>query len=232
MASVRELDMSRLGTLGGALGDPTRFSLYRHVVSSPEPLSAGEVAEVFGLHRTVARSHLEKLTEAGLLRIGARRKPGGGRPAKIYSASPDRLEIQLPPRRYESLSQMLVRLAQRLDGGAVELARKVGWEHGRDLARGLPRSSRRGRRRPSLDAVMRVLEDHGCSPRVVEAADGRVVMEVGNCLYLEVAADAPEIVCGLSSGMLCGLLGCDLADHRQTLSIIDGHDVCRHEFVV
>ena len=67
MGVVRNWDLSVLGTLGGALGNATRFAVYEHVVSSPAPVSAGEVAKIFGLHRTVARSHLEKLTTAGLV---------------------------------------------------------------------------------------------------------------------------------------------------------------------
>ena len=222
--------MAELGTLGGALGDPTRFSIYRHVLAATEPCSAGEVAAAFGLHRTVARSHLEKLVEAGLLGVGTRRKATGGRPAKVYSAASDRLEIQLPPRRYESLSAMLVKLASKLNGQAADLAREVGWQEGRQLAAELPRDSRNGSHRTSLKAAMQVLEERGCLPSIVEADEHRVVIEVRNCLYLEVAEQAPEIVCGLSSGMLCGLLGADLANHRHTLSITDGSDFCRHEF--
>ena len=103
-----DLDMASLGRIGEALGDGTRRSLYRHVVESPVPVSAGEVGSVFGLHRTVARSHLEKLVEMGLLQVGTRRRAPGGRPAKVYYPSQERLEVQLPPRRYEWLGRLLV----------------------------------------------------------------------------------------------------------------------------
>ena len=230
MTAPHDVDMNKLGTLGGALGDPTRFSMYRHVLAASEPCSAGEVSAAFGLHRTVARSHLEKLVEAGLLGVGTRRKPTGGRPAKVYSASSERVEIQLPARRYESLSAMLVKLAQKLNGQAVDLARQIGQQEGREIAAGLPRASRDKNGRTSPRAVQHVLEDRGCLPSVVEASEQRVVIEVRNCLYLEVAQEAPEIVCGLSTGLLCGLLGADFSGHRQTLSITDGADFCRHEF--
>ena len=63
MAVVQQWDLSLLATLGGALGDATRFAMFEHVMTSSDPVSAGETAAVFGLHRTVARSHLEKLAE-------------------------------------------------------------------------------------------------------------------------------------------------------------------------
>lgn len=230
MEVVRDWDLSLLGTLGGALGDATRFAIYRHVVSSPEPVSAGETGAVFGLHRTVARSHLEKLAKAGLVVVGIRRNPRGGRPAKVYAPSSARLEIQLPPRRYEALSALLVRLAARLDGGSAPLAEEIGCEHGRDIAAGL----RDGRSLPDaaldLEGVVGYLRGTGCGPRVVRTDDGTVVVELSNCLYLEVARDHSGLVCAACAGVLCGLLGVDPGAHRRTASVIDGDPACVHEF--
>lgn len=230
MPSKSDVSLSRLGTIGGALGDPTRFSVYRYVVSVAEPLSAGEVAAEFGLHRTVARSHLEKLRAAGLLGVGTRRKATGGRPAKVYAAAEDRLEIQIPPRRYESLSVMLLGLAQRMNGQARGLAVETGAAHGRELASVLPHEARNGRSLPAIEAVLAVLSERGCQPTVIEETPERLVLEVGNCLFREVAEEAPDIVCGLSSGLLCGLFGADHTAHRHTASILAGDPACRHEF--
>jgi predicted ArsR family transcriptional regulator len=230
MGVVQEWDLSLLGTLGGALGDATRFSIYKHVVTSSEPISAGETAQEFGLHRTVARSHLEKLAEAGLVQVGTRRNPRGGRPAKVYSLSSERLEIQLPPRRYETLSAMLIRLASRLNGQTAQLAEEVGCQFGREAAAGL----RGGRYLPdgqlNLDAIVAFLSERGCRPKAIVARDRTIVVEINNCLYLELARDYSEVVCGLSTGMLGGLLDADPAEHRQTASIIAGDDRCVHEW--
>jgi predicted ArsR family transcriptional regulator len=230
MGVVPEWDLSLLGTLGGALGDATRFSIYKHVVMSPEPISAGEAARQFGLHRTVARSHLEKLTEAGLVKVGTRRNPRGGRPAKVYSASDERIEIQLPPRRYETLSSMLIRLASKLNGRSAELAAEVGYQFGCEAAAGL----RGGQHLPggqlNLESIIAFLGERGCKPKVIVGTDGTLAVEVQNCLYLELARDNPEVVCGLSTGMLCGLLDADPAGHRQTSSIVAGDDTCVHEW--
>ena len=47
-----------VGKLADAFGDPTRRAILRHVLDAETPLSASEVGEVFGVHRTVARAHL------------------------------------------------------------------------------------------------------------------------------------------------------------------------------
>jgi predicted ArsR family transcriptional regulator len=230
MAVVRDWDLSVLGTLGGALGDATRFAIYEHVVKAPEPISAGETGAVFGLHRTVARSHLERLAKAGLLVVGTRHNPRGGRPAKVYAPSSARLDIQLPPRRYEALSAMLVRLAAKLDGSSASLAEQIGYECGREVAAGLPGDRSAGDGGPDLEDIASYLRDMGCAPRIAVRDDRTVVVELGNCPYLEVAGDHPGVVCSLSGGMLCGLLGRDPRGHRRTASIIDGDPACVHEF--
>ena len=231
MGVVQHWDLSTLGTLGGALGDATRFAIYKHVVSSAEPVSASETAAVFGLHRTVARSHLEKLADAGLVVIGKRRNPRGGRPAKVYAPSSARLDIQLPPRRYQALSTMLARLAAQLEGGSEELVAQVGYQYGRDIAAGLPGAQLSHDGIFDLDAIAAYLRDAGCAPRIT-TGDGTVVVEVSNCVYLEVARDHPGVVCSLSSGMLCGLLGVDPARHHRTASLINGDPACVHEFAL
>ncbi len=226
---TEESDFSRLGKLGAALGDATRFSIFRFVVESPRPVSAGETAGHFGLHRTVARSHLEKLAEAGLLSLATRRNAGGGRPAKVYSPSPGRLDIQLPPRRYEALSAMLIRMVAQMNGTAEALARDVGFDFGRDAAATLPPHDG-SRPHPDLSTIMEYLEANGYQPTLVDAGPRRVVIDVGNCAFREVAEAAPEVVCGLSSGLLCGLFDVPPERHKHALSILRGDATCRHEF--
>ena len=85
METAYDKDGRYLGKLADVFGDPTRRGIYRHLRDASEPLSASEVAEVFGVHRTVARAHLEKLAELGLVESGTRRRAGGGRPAKTYA---------------------------------------------------------------------------------------------------------------------------------------------------
>jgi predicted ArsR family transcriptional regulator len=227
MEIVRQWDLSALGTVGAALGDSTRFGIYEHVVGALEPVSASEVAAVFGLHRTVARSHLEKLAQAGLLTMGTRRNARGGRPAKVYAPAPSRLDIQVPPRRYQGLAGMLASLADRVHGDPTALARDVGYEIGREAAAGLSSDGHGG---GDLAAVVAYLGAAGCSPRGERRPDGTVVLEVGNCVYREVAADHPAVVCSLGSGLLCGLLGANPAGHRLTASLLEGDPACVHEF--
>jgi predicted ArsR family transcriptional regulator len=226
-----DVDMASLGRIGEALGDGTRRSLYRHVVEAPVPLSAGEVGEVFGLHRTVARSHLEKLVEMNLLRVGTRRRAQGGRPAKVYFPSEERLEVQLPPRRYEWLAKLLVQLLNRYPGDHAETAVEVGQEFGRNLARAslVDGVVAAGEGALSPRQVVEWLGENGYRAELQGGKAPTVTIDVTNCVYQEVAQLSPEVVCGFDRGMICGLLGVRPEDHRQVRSILDGDQYCRHE---
>ena len=48
-----------------AIGDPALRDFLLHVRAQPWPQSAVDVADALGLHRNVARSRLERLTERG-----------------------------------------------------------------------------------------------------------------------------------------------------------------------
>jgi len=72
-----------------ALGSTTRAGIYEHLRNAAAPLTVRDVAATFDLHPNVARTHLETLADAGLVVVGRRKHPGGGRPAKVYTARDD-----------------------------------------------------------------------------------------------------------------------------------------------
>ncbi|MFT5223346.1 MAG: putative ArsR family transcriptional regulator/TusA-related sulfurtransferase [Glaciecola sp.] len=73
-------------TVQRALSVPTRAGIYRRLRTEATPATAREVAEMFGLHPNVARTHLDTLAKADLVVTGRRKHAGGGRPAKVYVA--------------------------------------------------------------------------------------------------------------------------------------------------
>src|SRR3954447_11249276 len=97
-----------------ALAEPIRRALYRFVVAQPGPVNRDEAAAGSGVARHVAKFHLDKLVEDGLLEVtyarpAGRGGPGAGRPAKLYRRSPLELAVSLPPREYELAGRLLAR---------------------------------------------------------------------------------------------------------------------------
>ncbi|CAN5474108.1 hypothetical protein BH23ACT9_BH23ACT9_02120 [soil metagenome] len=72
-----------------ALGSATRAGIYDHLRQVDGALTVRDVADTFDLHPNVARTHLGVLADAGLLTVGQKKHPGGGRPARVYRARPE-----------------------------------------------------------------------------------------------------------------------------------------------
>jgi predicted ArsR family transcriptional regulator len=72
-----------------AIGGSELREALLYVRGSPGAVTADDAAADLGVHRSVARSRLERLLRAGLLetrfeRRSGRKGPGAGRPAKLY----------------------------------------------------------------------------------------------------------------------------------------------------
>lgn len=234
METTYDQDGRYLGKLADVFGDPTRRGIYRHLRAASDPLSASEVAAVFGVHRTVARAHLEKLVELGLVESGTRRRTGGGRPAKTYVLTGERLEVMLPPRRYERLSRFLLRLIDNTVEPAVaaEAAFGLGRAFGAETAAKIAGDDVPPPVKLSPRAVVTWMDEAGYSVSLDDGAKGVVVVEVHNCVYSELAQEFPDIVCPFDRGTVCGMLGVEPSAHTQTHSISTGDDYCRHEFLL
>lgn len=108
-------------SLARALGSSTRSSIYSYLQEADAALTVRDIAAAFDLHPNVARTHLETLAEAGLVEVGRRKHPGGGRPAKLYQAQTAPaggvIETTLPTGSSRPGTELCVRLlAGLLDG--------------------------------------------------------------------------------------------------------------------
>jgi predicted ArsR family transcriptional regulator len=194
----------------GLLQDPVRRALYGHVVASGGEVSRNQAAEAAGVARSLAAFHLDKLVEAGLLeatfrRLGDRRGPGAGRPAKLYRRAAGQVAATLPPRTYEAAAHLLAETVEEA-GADLELqaaARRAGAEAGRRIA--AEASAAPGRPvdtgpRPA-PAVEPVLAARGYEP----FRDGDA-LRLRNCPFATLSAEYPVLVCAMNLSLLEGLL--------------------------
>ena len=130
----------------GLLQDPVRRALHGHVSGAEGEVSRNQAAAAVGVQRGLAAFHLDKLVQAGLLeasfrRLGERRGPGAGRPAKLYRRASGEVAASLPPRTYETAAHLLAEAVEQT-GADLELqaaARRAGQRAGRqEVTAGLP----------------------------------------------------------------------------------------------
>ena len=70
-----------------ALGDPTRYRIFRYVAEAPEPVGVAQITAHVELHHNGVRQHLAKLCDAGLL-LEETVRSGPGRPSLRYRLGP------------------------------------------------------------------------------------------------------------------------------------------------
>jgi predicted ArsR family transcriptional regulator len=211
---MEQRDFGRtLGDLASTLGDGTRRGIYITVRESAQPMTATHIAEAFNIHPNVARHHLDRLVEDGYLQASTWQPPAdqprkAGRPAKRYRATDKEISVAYPARRYDLLSELLVRVAERLSPErAPEVAEEVGRQYGRDIAEAVGMPGDEGYS-DTLSAMVRALTDLGAGVKDIE---GRLVTR--DCPFHQTAANHPEIVCRLDQGIVKGLLDAvDAAD--------------------
>jgi predicted ArsR family transcriptional regulator len=199
MAAMDSMPSDRDLAAIGLLQDPVRRALYGHVAAAGGEVSRNQAAEAVGVQRGLAAFHLDKLVEAGLLeasfrRLGERRGPGAGRPAKLYRRATGEVAASLPPRTYETAAHLLAETVEQA-GADLELpaaARRAGREAGRRLAE---EASDRG------PAIGPVLEARGYEP----FRDG-AGLRLRNCPFASLAGEFPVVVCAMNHALVEGLL--------------------------
>jgi len=197
---------TELDLLSDALGDPTRRAVFKYVADTSEPVTAGDVGITFGIHRTVARAHLEKLVETGLLSAEFRHRPEGGRPPKVYRRSERRLDLQLPARQYELLAELLVSVLERFGEAAELMLKDAGFEFGRHWADAGGSGSPQDCLAPLAEAGAEISTSE---------PDGELRISRRNCLFREISSRRPRLICILDQAITDGLLS--RADRPLTL---------------
>ena len=180
-----------------ALGDETRFSMYRELATSTRGCSAQELADSLGLHANTVRLHLDRLREAGLVEVEAVHRGTVGRPSHVYSLAPGAPGLGFDPPSYTLLSGLLAALAERV-GADGEEATAIGRAWGIE-------AGRRTRSRSCVKALSAEMSRLGFDP-VNEPSGATTDMAFMHCPFRELAEAYPELVCNLHRGISEGIV--------------------------
>jgi predicted ArsR family transcriptional regulator len=229
--------MTTRGALEDAVGalalldEPKRRRLYDFVVARHEPVGRDESAAASGMSRELAAFHLDRLVAAGMLetdyrRLGTRRGPGAGRPAKLYRRSNRELSVSFPPRDYGRAAGILADALRRFDrdsgttgsAAVADVARARGEAAGLEARRNAgPRPSRKRLRTALID----LLRGAGYDPGV---ASGTGIIRLHNCPYDALAASHRDLTCGMNVAWAEGVIrGLGDAALSARLAPTEGH---------
>ena len=196
-----------------ALGDHTRRALFRYVSHQPDGVTREQVAAALDLPHHVAKFHLDRLVEGGLLDADYRRPPGrggpgAGRPAKVYRVAGP-VDVSVPERRYDVAGRVLVRAVGAIARTGIPVSDALAGAArtaGREIAADVAPPTKPDRRRV-LARLSEVLESCGFEP----AKAGREIV-LANCPFDRLATEDRDVVCGMNLWFVRGVLDAAGAD--------------------
>jgi predicted ArsR family transcriptional regulator len=208
-------------TMLKALGDETRFALYRELATSTAALSAHDLADGLGLHANTVRLHLERLREAGLVDAEPVRRGTVGRPQHLYFLAGGAPSLGFDPPAHALLAGLLAALAERV-GAGVDDAADTGHAWGVEAAK-------RTRSRSCVKALEGELGRLGFEP-ATEAADGEYEgadrIHFLHCPFRELAEAYPELVCNLHRGLCEGVVDQVGGGRVEEFATLYDHEPC------
>lgn len=215
--------------VSAVLADPTRYNIYQYVLTLPHPVGAAEVAEHFELHPNVARTHLNKLADIGLLAATAEKTGKGGRPGYVYAPSGNSVSLTVGAREFQLLADLLVQSLALLGDGAKEAIEQIGRTFGKRLgqeAAAVTSAEQEELVRTCADALHRL----GILTQATRAEDGSWSLVLKTCGFREVAAVHPDQVCHLCKAMVEGITQSVTETHvTQAGSVPKGDKECVYE---
>jgi predicted ArsR family transcriptional regulator len=190
-----------------ALGDPTRFRIFRYIFESARPVGVAELTSYMQLNHNAVRQHLEVLTSASLVVEGQEKRTRPGRPRLLYEAAPGAAGLWGSPGPYEQLATALAE-AMRSGTSTEEVGRRAGLARAREV-------SRRGAVGDPVEVIEHEMARAEFRPvRRQRARGAELVLE--NCPFESAAAVNPKAVCqfhlGLAEGLAEGVGGIEVED--------------------
>ncbi|MET9505523.1 transcriptional regulator [Streptomyces sp. NPDC006622] len=191
------------------LGEDSRRQMYAFIRRARRPVTRDEAAESVGISRKLAAFHLDKLVDVGLLRArygapGAIRKVG--RQPKVYEPTDTEVRVSIPERRHQLLADLLLEavLTEGDDETAAQAAVRTAGQRGRERGEAELERTRPGRigAERGLTSCERMLDQHGFEP--YRETPGR--LRLHNCPFHPLAAQAPDLVCGMNHAFITGYL--------------------------
>jgi predicted ArsR family transcriptional regulator len=176
-----------------ALGDPTRFSLFRYIADAPAPVGVAELTGYIQLNHNAVRQHLAVLKDAGLVTENTEDRDRPGRPRLLYRPHPEVAGSWGTPGAYTWLASLL--------SGAIRRKQDPRHAGRRDGHRRAAELSGPG---DPADLLEEEMARRGFRPARTGRGQ-RITFELGRCPFADVAASEPDTVCQLHLGLAEGL---------------------------
>jgi predicted ArsR family transcriptional regulator len=177
--------------IASTLADPTRHGIYEYIYTRKRKLNVQEIATAFSIHPNVARMHLNKLEDVGVITSESQMKKGSGRPGKIYSTSKEEVTLQLFSSNNALFTNILLETLESLGEAGIEAFIGTGKKKGSELTEKVT---------SGIDSFIQGLDSQPLNADIFEMEDG-ITLRVFNCPFGKQAHCSP-MVCKMHNEML------------------------------
>lgn len=174
--------------------------------------TAGQLAEIAGVHISTARFHLDQLVAARTLSTAYERR-GVGRPRKVYfvAGRPAEGSIERDNQSLQLLSGLLVEMLSAHDGTPTPTPEQAGEEWAREHVQSnasTDAATTPGEWLSKIGGLTDVLHQWGYSPQISTSNDrDKAEVRLTHCPFRDLAKVNPRVVCGIHRGLMRGALG-------------------------
>ena len=205
------------------LADETRFSIYEYMLKYKKYVSVQEIANEFGIHSNVARLHLTKLAEIGVISAEFLKTGKGGRPGRVYRIKQEGIQLSFPRRDSSSLLKWSMKLISQLGDEALQQAKNISYEDGRQMMQERI-ASHNNQKNLTFDDKITLLTDTakliGYIPEVRKNSTSKsLFFSIFNCPFHSQLTNHADIVCQLHESYLRGQV--DVLFEHNEFSQID-----------
>lgn len=176
-----------------ALGDATRYRLFRYIVDAARPVGVSELTGYVGLNHNAVRQHLTVLKDAQLVIEETEPRDRPGRPRLLYRQHPEVADRWDAPGSYAWLAGLLSAAVRR-----KQSSRQVGRQDGHRRAAEISGAG------DPADLLELEISRRGFRPART-ARGSRIEFQLRRCPFADVAAADPDTICQLHLGLAEGL---------------------------
>ena len=221
-----------------ALADETRFSIYEFMLQHKKYFTVQEIADEFEIHSNVARLHLTKLSEIGVISAEYLKTGKGGRPGRVYKVKQEGINLSFPRRDPLLLVGWSIELIAELGDIAIQKAQEISYKDGKQSMLEILDSHKK-KSNLSFDERVTILTNSakliGYVPEVIEQeATKSLIFSIFNCPFHEQFSKHGEIICKLHESYLRGQVEVlfETTEFTQVESMLHSCEFCNYKIAV
>ena len=197
------------------LADETRFSIYEYILQSKLSVTVGQIAERFEIHPNVARLHLTKLAEIGVIIAELEKTGKGGRPGRVYRMADETITLSFPKKENDQLLDWTLALVRKIGAPAIDAGKEISYSDGYNSMKKLKKHKNCSTINQKLSILSEAASLIGYIPiSKITGAYVTIQFTIYNCPYERYVKEHREVICQLHEAFLRGQMDALFGDNE------------------